>query len=748
MTDLVDADETAGPPPSDGLALVGETKAFLKSWQAHLLASDEWGPGDVAPLREQGRDLETRARAADVGSLAHHLASCEHCFWNGEVDKAKLALCLRNVSEVAWQWRQDLRTRSELFSLEGLGQVPADRLTIEPPTLLEPPSVEMFESMPPLAPAAEQLEPGDGFGQALEMWNRPSLLARLFGAGRRRSSAPPALDAADVSAGAGVHGTPQAPLETALEAPSATPLEAPSEGTAGAAASITAAALQERRKPLTALPSPGASLGDATYAGVASAPPTTADRFGDVGHRPSSDLAAMRGGWPRWSVSLGLLAALGVGIWVWFEGAPDPEDVTAGPALPGSYSAVSASASALRQRDDERVPREASPRPPVSREVLDALLARAHGFGGIESPELADLLDEEAALLASGGATCVPGMAGCELVSTSHELVAAPSAARPQKPSGAPGGGWLDGLALPGIGVKDDPRVREIFEFHTRNAVGRETFQELLFRCGSYHEVVQIALERYGLAPDLASVPMVASGCVPDVESADGGRGLWQLTPAAAKAYHLHVKPLVVDERIDPAKGSDAAVRLLEDLLRKTGSWELALAAYRSGPLGLLGRLSAAEEDVRYAELAADRRLPDEAVKFVARVQAFALILANLNRFRFEPVPRRPVEGTAPLEVPAGTRLGLVARAASSSTSKIRELNPDMLGDRVPDGLGETFVVRVPKDAGPRAREALAGLIASADHADECVPHGFDWGRQRFTTAMASRCGHTTASAR
>jgi len=95
---------------------------------------------------------------------------------------------------------------------------------------------------------------------------------------------------------------------------------------------------------------------------------------------------------------------------------------------------------------------------------------------------------------------------------------------------------------------------------------------------------------------------------------------------------------------------------------------------------------------------------------------------------------------TAPLEVPPGTRLGLVARAAASSTTRIRELNPDVLGDRVPDWPGERFVLRVPKEGGDRAREALPVLIATSDHADECVPHAFDWGRQRFTHAMASRC--------
>jgi hypothetical protein len=719
VTDLVDVDDAAGPPPSDGLTLVGETKTFLKAWQRIMLGPEEWAPEEVTALRQQSRDLEARARAADVGGLAHHLASCEHCFWNGEIDKVKLAHCLRNVSEVAWQWRQDLKTRSELVSMDGLGQVPTDRLTIEPPTLLEPPSVEMFESIPP---ALEPEPTNDGFEQALEMWNRPSLLSRLFGSARRSDPGAPATESSRrKKRRKGAPGLPS--LADAMYASNAVSPE-----------DVSTEHVSSDRLSSDRLSS------DRLSSEHVPTEPAPADGFAGASNGSISDLAGLRRGWPRWSVSLGLLSVLGVGIWVWYSGGTQGD---AGPTSAGN--APLGHGTERRARDEKRVPREAPQQAPsISREAIDRLLSGAHGMGGIESPELADLIDEEAALLASSGATCVPGSAGCELVSTSHELGAAPSSAHAPNAAEARGS-WLDGLELPGIGVRDEPRVREIFEFHTRNAVGRETFQELLFRCGKYRDVVRSALERYGLSDELLAVPMVASGCGQDIESADGGRGLWQLPPSAAKAYHLRVKAQVVDERIDPEKGTDTAVRLLEDLFHKTGSWELALAAYRVGPLALLARLKVAGEDASYGDLAAAGRLPDEVVKFVPKVQAFALILANLTRFRFQPVPHRPTEVTAALEVPAGTRLGLIARAAASSTTKIRELNPDVIGDRVPEWPGERFLVRVPKDAGERAREVLPELIASADHADECVPHAFDWGRQRFTTAMASRCEHPSA---
>jgi Transglycosylase SLT domain len=667
VTQLVDTEEAAGLPPSDALTLVGETKSFLKDWQRVLLGSADWVPEQVADLRKRSRELESRARAADVSGLAQHLQSCELCFWNGEIDREKLAHCLRNVSEVAWQWRQALRQRSE-FALDGHGHVPHDRLTIDPPTLLAPPSVEMFESSPPPEEStSEWREPPS------EPRARPPLLGHWLGAGANNTGA----------------------------------TDAPSD-----------AAPPPRRKGAGGFP----SLADAVYADAApdSEPPEASS------HEALPPRRSSPGAFPWWSASLGVLGVVGIGILVATFGGPERE---VGPA--GQVVTVSAS-SAPPKRLVTPAPRT------LGRDVIDRLLGAAHGYGGIESPELAAWLDEEAAELSNG--SCAPPAPGCALLQSALE---APPSDRPRARA-LPGerASWLEGFEVPAIGAEDEPRVREVFEFHTRNSVGREAFQELLFRCGLYREPIQAELDRYGLPRELLALPMVASGCVPDVESAAGGRGLWQLTPAAAKAYHLRVKAQIVDERIDPLKGTDAAVRLLEDLYRKTGSWALALAAYQLGPLALLSRLHDAGEDARYSDLDAAGALPPEVRQYVPSVQAFALVLANLAAFRFEPAPPRSPEGTAVLEVPPGTRLGQVARAAASSTIKIRELNPDLIGDRVPDWPGERFLLRVPKDAELRAREYLPQLIATADHADECVPHAFDWGRQRFTSAMASRCEH------
>jgi hypothetical protein len=376
-------------------------------------------------------------------------------------------------------------------------------------------------------------------------------------------------------------------------------------------------------------------------------------------------------------------------------------------------------------------------------EKITGVLSQVHGYGGAESPELTALLNEEAGMFRKAlEEGCAPGSAACGLLARAKQVLAPAPVHRAVTPLGS----WLRGLRLPEIGLRDDPRVREFVEFHTENPSGREQFQALLFQCGAYEPLFHRNLLARTLPTDLIAVVMVESGCVPDAESPVGARGLWQFMPATARAYHLRVQSGVLDERLSPTKSTEAALGFLGDLYRKLHSWELALAAYRLGPFGLLAQLGQGDA-LDYWDLANAGLLPSETAGYVPKIQAFALILANLEHFRFEAAQQRGAERTATLSVPAGTRLGLVARAAGSSGSRIRELNPDIIADTVPGLVGERFSVRVPNDTTSHAHESLARLIASEDHTDECVPLSFDWGRQHFTKIMASRCAEAASIA-
>ncbi|MGC4088539.1 MAG: lytic transglycosylase domain-containing protein [Polyangiaceae bacterium] len=302
---------------------------------------------------------------------------------------------------------------------------------------------------------------------------------------------------------------------------------------------------------------------------------------------------------------------------------------------------------------------------------------------------------------------------------------------------------WLVGLKMPEIPVEDDPRVERQFSFYTENTVGRETFQGMLFRCGSYRDMIQATLVRYGLPADLWALVFAESSCVPTAQSPMGAAGLWQFIPSAARAYHLRVIDDVVDERLNPPKSTEAGVRYLRDMYEKLGQWDSVFASYNLGPFALMTRIEQAGGDVGFWDLVDAEMLPDETANYAPSIQAIALILNNLQRLKFS-TQTRPPQLTSDLTVPPNTRLTLVARAAATSVAQLHALNLDIMGESTPNIAD--FAIQVPKDVVWQARDTLKDLLTRHDDDDLCVPNGFDWGRQRFTQEMAEACRRRTTA--
>lgn len=388
-------------------------------------------------------------------------------------------------------------------------------------------------------------------------------------------------------------------------------------------------------------------------------------------------------------------------------------------------------------------------------ERFRALVAQMHGHGGKESPELRALVDEQATVQAKLVAQrrCDADPSTCEAWAKARRLLVDPNLQIPAKrrPLSSPDelrSKWLSGLKMPDIPVADDPRVQRLFEYFTENQVGRERLQSMLFRCGAYRDLIQATLIRYDVPTSLYAVVFTESACEAVAKSPVGARGLWQFMPDAGRAYHLRIIKDSLDERLSPPKETEAAIRFLSDLYRKFGAWDLAFASYNMGPFGLLARLSRVEPGGGFWDLADADVLPDETANYVPSIEAFALILANLQKLKFAGSQLKAPEVTSDLDVPPGTRLGLVARASSTSVVELRTLNLDIIGDRVPSVPGERFSIQVPKDVVWQARETLAGLISQGNNDDECVPENFDWGKRRFTPEMANECRERLATPR
>ena len=225
-----------------------------------------------------------------------------------------------------------------------------------------------------------------------------------------------------------------------------------------------------------------------------------------------------------------------------------------------------------------------------------------------------------------------------------------------------------------------------------------------------YVPIFEEALEAYQLPLELKYLPVIESALNPKAVSRVGAAGLWQFMPATGKQYGLEINSLV-DERRDPVKSSFAAARLLRDLYRIFGDWNLVIAAYNCGPENInkaIRRHRAAKgrkaEDAITAEdkdyWAIYPYLPRETRGYVPAFIAANYAMTYYCDHNICPMNTLLPAQTDTVVVNKNVHLEQIAGVLGSDIDMLRSLNPEYRRDVVP-GLTKPSAIRMPlADAG------------------------------------------------
>lgn len=111
----------------------------------------------------------------------------------------------------------------------------------------------------------------------------------------------------------------------------------------------------------------------------------------------------------------------------------------------------------------------------------------------------------------------------------------------------------------------------------------KSAFSGLMERARYYFPLFEEHLDKYDIPLEMKYLAIVESALKPRARSRVGAKGLWQFMYQTGKQFNLNVSSYV-DERSDPYRATEAACKYLASLYKIFGDWDLALAAYNSGP--------------------------------------------------------------------------------------------------------------------------------------------------------------------
>ncbi|MCK4836381.1 MAG: LysM peptidoglycan-binding domain-containing protein [Candidatus Aminicenantes bacterium] len=245
--------------------------------------------------------------------------------------------------------------------------------------------------------------------------------------------------------------------------------------------------------------------------------------------------------------------------------------------------------------------------------------------------------------------------------------------------------------------------MKEIERFQTKE---RQYFLDAYKRSGLYREMILKHLKKEGLPKELSWIPVIESGFKVRAYSRARALGLWQFISSTGYRFGLK-KNRWIDERMDPEKSTQAAIKYLNELHSIFGDWTTALASYNCGEFRVQRVIRA--QRINYLDNFWDLfvMLPRETARFVPRFIATLLIIKNPEQYGFTlPTPDPPLRYET-LTVNRPLRLSSLSKLLNLGQKSLATLNPELRHRSTPDA---EYQLKIPVGLGEQAAHAIQSL--------------------------------------
>ncbi|MFP4844569.1 LysM peptidoglycan-binding domain-containing protein [Winogradskyella sp. PE311] len=252
--------------------------------------------------------------------------------------------------------------------------------------------------------------------------------------------------------------------------------------------------------------------------------------------------------------------------------------------------------------------------------------------------------------------------------------------------------------------VEYNPSLESVIKRYLKTR--RSSMERLMGLSHFYFPMFEQEFDNYNIPLEMKYLSIVESALKPRARSRVGATGLWQFMFATGKEYKLDVSSYV-DERSDPIKSTTAAAQYLSRLYKIFGDWDLALAAYNSGPGNVNKAIRRSGGYTNYWNIR--QNLPRETAGYVPAFLATMYIFEFAEEHGFK--PERPAFQqiqTDTVHVKQMITLDQVAETTGVKIEELQFLNPSYKLDIIPKVKGKTYVLRLP-------REAIGVFVANED---------------------------------
>ena len=240
--------------------------------------------------------------------------------------------------------------------------------------------------------------------------------------------------------------------------------------------------------------------------------------------------------------------------------------------------------------------------------------------------------------------------------------------------------------------VEYNPSLESVIKQYLKNRRG--SLERLMGLSEYYFPMFEQELDKNNLPLELKYLAVIESALNPRAQSRVGATGLWQFMYPTGKMFGLDVSSYV-DERSDPIMATEAACKYLKSLNNSFNDWDLALAAYNSGPGNVSKAIRRSGGKTNYWNLR--EYLPRETAGYVPAFLATMYIFEYAKEHGFKKQSARiPYVATDTIKVKQQITLDQVAKLTNLDKEELEFLNPSYKLGIIPVIKDENYMLRLP----------------------------------------------------